>query len=463
MSRNWLLALVMGTVFLVCATPVCAKALVDFSQVAKKAIPAVVSIQVKYKPQQQADPFAGLHNEFFERFFGGQQIRIEQPAQVLPPQYGQASGFIVSADGKLLTNSHVVRGMDEIKAILQDGREFHAELLGLDPETDVAVLKIDAIDLPFIELGDSSKLEPGQWVLAVGSPLGLSASVSAGVVSAIGRNELAVAEREDFIQTDAAINRGNSGGPLLNVDGKVIGMATAKAVDVYGASGIGFAIPSSILRQVYDEIVENGKVTRGFVGVRLQPITYELSQALKLAKAQGALVTEVDVNSPAAKAGILPGDVITNINHQPVVNAMSARNNIGLAKPGTDLNIEVMRHGESKNLIITTASFPDEKTPVAKESVVNIFGITVGTLTAAQAKEAGVPEAQGVMVTAVETNSVAALAGLKKGAVITEVNRQKVESPEQFNSLVSGMKPGDRVLLLVKQNQVASFLALIVR
>ena len=463
MSRSWLGMLVVGIVFLVGEMPVCAQAPVDFTQVAKKAIPAVVSIQVKYKAQQVADPFAGLHNEFFERFFGGQQFRVEQPSQVLPPQYGQASGFIVSADGKLLTNSHVVRGMDEIKAILQDGREFNAELLGQDPETDVAVLKIDATNLPFIELGDSSKLEPGQWVLAVGSPLGLSASVSAGVVSATGRNQLAVVEREDFIQTDAAINRGNSGGPLLNLDGKVIGMATAKAIDAYGASGIGFAIPSSILRQVFDEIVENGKVTRGFVGVRLQPITYELSQALKLAKVQGALVTEVELNSPAARAGMLPGDVIMNINDQPVANSVSARNNIGLAKPGTDLHLKVVRHGETKDLKVTIAAFPDETTSIAKESAVNIFGITVGTLTLAQATEAGMAEEKGVMVIEVEPNSVAALAGLKKGAVITEVNRQKIESPEQFNSLVSGMKSGERILLLVKQNQVASFLALIVR
>ncbi len=228
------------------------------------------------------DPFAGLHNEFFQRFFGSQGIRIEQPAPVLPSQQGQASGFIASSDGKILTNSHVVRGMDEIKVTLQDGREFNAEVLGQDPETDVAVLKIAADHLPFLDLGDSSKLEPGQWVLTIGSPLGFSASVSAGIVSATGRHDLSVASREDFIQTDASINRGNSGGPLLNLNGKVIGMATAKAIDPYGATGIGFAIPSSILRQVLDELVQSGKVTRGYIGVGLQPITFRVISSTRI-------------------------------------------------------------------------------------------------------------------------------------------------------------------------------------
>ncbi len=463
MSRKSLITLVMGMIFFVSSMPAFGQMPMDFSQVAKKAIPAVVSIQVKVKSQQQTDPFAGLHNEFFERFFGGQQIRIEQPAQIFPQQ-GQASGFIVSPDGILLTNSHVVRGMDEIKVILQDGREFKAEVVGQDPETDVAVLKIPATDLPFLQLDDLSKLEAGQWVLTVGSPLGLSASVSAGVISATGRNDLAVTSREDFIQTDAAINRGNSGGPLMNLDGKVVGMATAKAVDPYGASGIGFAIPSSILKQVLDELVSSGKVTRGFVGVALQPITYELSQALKLEKVQGALITEVEANSPAAKAGILPGDVILSMNDQPVINAAALRNSIGLSKPGTRLDLKIVRNGETKKLAMTTIAYPEElQATASKSNAMNIFGITVERMTAEQATAAGVKGENGVLIAAVEPNSVAALAGLRKGAVITEVNRQKIESPEQFNSLVNAVKPGERVLLLVKQNQVASFLTLIVR
>ncbi len=327
----------MGEVFAVAPDCVCSPAMISkaFTDVAKKATPAVVFLKVESAPLQEEDAYGGMNpfgDEFFRRFFG------TPPGgggpQKPQPQISQGSGFLVSSDGYIMTNAHVVSGADKITVVFNDGREMEGSVVGADSHTDVAIIKIEGKNFPFPRFGDSDKMEIAEWVIAIGSPFQLEASVTVGVVSAKGRQNLRINDFEDFIQTDAAINPGNSGGPLLNLNGDVIGINTAIFSRNGGYMGIGFAIPSKMASYVMKQIIESGVVTRGFIGVSLQPIDKDLADAFGLEKPEGALISEVVKGSPADKAGLKQGDIILEYNKVSVKSLGSFRNELAMMSPG---------------------------------------------------------------------------------------------------------------------------------
>ncbi len=451
-----------------------ARRAIDFTEVAKTAIPAVVSINVKTsaktKPSKQnpwrwnaPDDEAGNDafgsNDFFRRFFFGTPHGSEQePA----PSEGQASGFIVTADGYILTNCHVVNNATEITVVLNNGSEFVGTIVGQDPNTDIAIVKIDSTDLPFITLGNSDELLVGQWVIAIGNPLGLQATLTVGVVSATGRNDLDLAHIEDFIQTDAAINQGNSGGPLLNLGGEVIGMNTAIFTNMSsGFMGIGFAIPSNLLKHIMDDLIATGRVDRGFLGVVLQPMDSSLAKAFNLDKTEGALVAEVSKDSPADRAGLKAGDIVLKYNKNQVTNIASLRNAIALMKPGTIASLTIMRDGKIIEVPIEIGSFPTEKDQLASKSTKgNKYGFSVQDLTPELAKSLGYSLDKGVVIASIDSGSPAARSGLKKGALIVAINQQKINSTTEFNKLLEATPKGKPLLLLIKQGDAMRFISL---
>lgn len=438
----------------------------DFTEVVKKATPAVVSVKVKSKTKRNyfqfgdSDPFDFFnHDDFFGHFFGR---RPRSPAHPQEPQYqtGQGSGFIISEDGYILTNGHVVNGAEEISVLFNDGREYNAELIGIDSSTDIAVIKINDKNLPYLNLGNSDDLEVGQWVIAIGNPLGLQASVTAGVVSAKGRSGLDLARIEDFIQTDAAINRGNSGGPLLDLDGNVIGMNTAIVTNMGsgGYMGIGFAIPSNMIQNIMEQLIANGSVTRGFIGINLQPIDNNLAQSFSLSKVKGALVSDVTPDSPAQKAGLKQGDIILDYNGKEVSTISSLRNAVSFMKPGSKITLKVLRDGKEIHIPLTVGEFPDEEEIASSKT--NKLGIEVKPLTADIAHNLGYVDLKGVVVSKISAGSPAAMAGIKQGALITAVNHVKIDSVEAFNQQISKADPQKPILLLVKQGDYMHFVSI---
>jgi serine protease Do len=435
-----------------------------FISVGKEAIPAVVWIKVKSSVKERSlgnhkDSHDFFDSDFLQQFFGFPNDLYEMPIA------GQASGFIISPDGYILTNSHVVHEMSEITVVLNDEREFTAKVIGQDINTDLALLKIEATGLPYLRLGDSNNLEVGQWVVAIGNPFGLQASLTVGVVSAKGRNNLSLSPVENYIQTDAAINRGNSGGPLLNLDGEVIGINTAIITDGgLGYAGVGFAIPSNFAKYDIEQIKEKGSVSRGFIGVMLQQMDANLAKGFGLEKAEGAVVTEVTKDSPAEKAGIKQGDVILKYNDQPVVSVGALRNAVSMTAPGKTINFMVLRGKETVQIPVTITIFPNaQNQPIGKteeeSQKENILGIDVQALTPEIANSLGYKEQKGVVISKVKAGSVGAWAGLKKGALILEVNRQPVNDVEQFNSALKSAEKGKPLLLLVKQGDLINYLS----
>lgn len=419
----------------------------DFTKVARETIPAVVSIQVKSKgssrysfgdkdfDEEEQNPF----NDDLFRFFFGTRREDSQPS------VGQASGFIVNPKGYILTNNHVVKEANEIKVILNDGTEFIGKLIGQDPNTDIAVIKIDADNLPFLKLGNSDDMEIGQWAIAIGNPFGLQASLTVGVISAKGRNNLDLTNVEDYIQTDAAINRGNSGGPLLNLDAKVIGINTAK---ITGA-GVGFAIPSNIIKHIMAQLIENGTVTRGYIGVTLQQVNHDLAQAFGLKQVSGAVIAEVAKDSPADKAGLKQGDIVQLFNKIPVKNIASLRNAIALMSPGQKITLNILRNGLPKDVIVEVGSYPSSTPKIAQRSG-NKLGFEVQDITPDVAKSHNLSGETGVVISKVDPNGPAAWAGFKKGVMILAVNQKKVSSVEEFNFALQESLPGKPVLFLIK-------------
>ncbi len=463
LTALWLLC---GTFTSSCAA---ANGLPDITSVAKKAMPAVVFIQVKGKKPEMymgrqnpgqgdyVDPFDYFSEDFFQRFFGAPRGAPRQPNGGESPIIGQGSGFIIDTNGHILTNNHVVRDSDSISVTLNDGREFPAKILGQDPNTDLALLKIEGKDLPYLQLDGVDDLEVGDWVIAIGNPLGLQASVTVGVVSAKGRNNLSIGDTlEDYIQTDAAINRGNSGGPLLSLKGKVVGINTAIATNTGGYMGIGFAIPSTMAENVVNQLLANGKVTRGFMGVILQKIDQELAFSFGLTRPLGALVAEVTKNSPAEKAELKQGDIIISYNGQQVENIGQLRNAISFMKPGSKVNLQIKRGKDTISKSVEIAPFP-QKTEQAIAAT-SIIGISVGT--ALDDNKPGQPLEKGVQVIKVEPGSPAEMAGIRKGATIVSVNQIPVQTPEEFYSLIHESEGSGRVLLLVKQGNVMRYISL---
>ncbi len=440
----------------------------DFTDVAKKAIPAVVFIKAKILDKQPEDQdrdedYLGQPgDDFFRQFFFGipRRNRPTAPQTVV----GQGSGFIVSENGHVLTNSHLVNNSSDITVILNDGTELPAKILGQDPNTDVAVLKIEGNHLPFLELGNSEKLDIGQWVVAIGNPLGLQTSLTVGVVSAKGRNNLDLISIEDFIQTDAAINRGNSGGPLLDLQGLVIGMNTAIVTNGGGGGymGIGFAIPSEILRHIMNQIVNSGSVARGFIGVTMQEIDKDLAQAFGLKHPGGALVADVTKGSPAEKAGLKQGDVIQTYNKLSIANIGTLRNAIALMTPGTRITLGVLRGDKQLEIAVDVGDYPQSTPKIASMSGTKL-GFEIQDLTPELGKSLGTNEESGVVITKVEPGSAAAWVGLARGALILSVNHKSVSNVDQFHGALQGVDSNKAILLLVKQGDITRYLSLKVK
>ena len=427
-----------------------------FASIAGKASPAVVGVRStrtvtrEYRQSPFGDPFGDDLFDFFRR---SPRERQQQPRRYQEPRTAQGSGFIISAEGYILTNNHVVDGAEKIEIELTDGRKFDAEVKGTEPESDVAVLQIDANDLPYLELADSDTLEVGEWVLAIGNPLGLSHTVTAGIVSAKGRG-LGLAELENFIQTDAAINFGNSGGPLINLDGKVVGMNTAIAGST-GNIGIGFAIPINMAKYAYEQIIESGTVERGLLGVKkiedLTPINapfFGLDENTK-----GVLIPNVIPDSAADKAGIKHNDVILEVDGKPVQSALNLQTRISMLKPGTKVELTIWRDGKRKkiNVELGKRSSVDQLTSNLQTETAKVLGFTVGNLTDELKERYGYESQTGVVVKEVDPSSQAGRNGIAAGTLIKEVNRRQVRNVLEFNQAIAeARKQGlGRVMLYV--------------
>lgn len=438
-----------------------------FAAVAKKASPAVVFIKVEKTVSGQpgegfSSPFGGQQNPFGEDFFNRFFDRPPEAPNAQQRVMGQGSGFILSEDGYILTNNHVVGGADKIQVKLEDGREFIAKIIGTDAHSDIAIIKIDAQNLPVLEFGDSDALEVGEWVLAIGNPFGLSHTLTAGIVSAKGRSSVGLADYENFIQTDAAINPGNSGGPLVDLDGKAIGMNTAIFSGSGGYMGIGFAIPINMASSIVDQLIESGSVTRGYLGIIIQELTPELAKSFGLPDHNGILVAEVTPGSPAQNAGLEQGDVIVEFDGSPVADVGVFRNRVSLKAPDSSQKITILRDGERRMLKVTIGRLPDQNEVAVETSdqTLGELGITVQTLTPDLARQFDYQGETGVVVTRVTSDSVAEEAGLQPGTLIQEVNRNRVQNVDEFKQALEQSKATGSVLLLARVGEYSRYLVL---
>jgi serine protease Do len=415
-----------------------------WTSVAKAAMPAVVNISssrtVRGRDQGPPAPFS---SDPYSQFFS-------TPEPAPRRERGLGSGVLVTADGYVLTNNHVVEGAQDIRVTLADRREFRAKLVGTDPKTDLAVLKLPGAGFPVVPLGDSSRVEVAEIVLAIGNPFGLGQTVTMGIVSAVGRANVGIADYEDFIQTDAAINPGNSGGALVNARGALIGINTAIFTQSGGYMGIGFAVPVKMARQVMDQLVTHGRVTRGYLGVAVQELTPAVTRGLKLTAARGVLVGDVTPDGPAARAGVQRGDVITAIDDKPVDDVGHFRNLIAGTAPGTRVRLTIVRDGRDRTLHVAIDALP-ERTPVAAPAPPrpDPLGLALADVTPEIAKKLGLrPGMKGAVVADVLPGGLAAEAGLRPGDVIQEVNRHPVRSAREFARAVEQARDRDLVLLV---------------
>ncbi|MGC2424716.1 MAG: DegQ family serine endoprotease [Nitrospirota bacterium] len=427
------------------------------ADVASQVTPTVVNISTTktVKPDEQLNPF--FEDPFFRKFFGQPD---QQQREFKERSLG--SGVIVSSDGYIITNNHVIEGASEIKVVLPDKREFKAKLVGADSRSDLAVIKIDDKDLPAVTWGNSDKLRPGEMVMAVGSPFGLTQSVTMGIISAVGRANIGIEDYEDFIQTDAAINPGNSGGALVNMRGELVGINTAIFSRTGGYQGIGFAVPSSMAKQVMESLIRTGKVVRGWLGVSVQDVTPELARQFGVPVGEGALVGEVVKGSPAEKAGFRQGDVIVEYNGNKVEDSGHLRNLAASSAVGSKIKVEIIRDKKKESLTVTVGELPKEAVAGKAEPTVTetaLSGVTVQDLTPDLIGRLGLdPSTTGVVVDMVDPGSVADESGLQRGDVITEINRKPVRNVKEYNAEVGKLKKGAAVLLLINRKGSALWL-----
>jgi serine protease Do len=430
-----------------------------FASIAQKASPAVVGIRAtRMVPadSKSREYSYGDSNPFGEDFFD-YLLRRRAPRRYQAPEpkekeVAQGSGFIVTADGFILTNNHLVGEAEDIAVQLGDGRKFTGKIVGTDPETDVAVIRIAAENLPYVELANSDELEVGEWVIAIGNPFGLSHTVTAGIVSAKGRNRMGVANYEDFIQTDAAINLGNSGGPLLNLDAKAVGINTA-IIGPGGNIGIGLAIPITLAKGVYEQLKENGKVVRGYLGVEIDDLEAGMGEFFGAQNGKGAIVLKVLEDSAAAKAGIKADDIIVELEGEPVVAANDLMNHIAMRKPGSKVDLVVLREGKRKAITITLDTRPQQEGAEALGGAAkmrDLLGLSVQTLTRPLAERMGYDGLSGVVITDVEPGSLADEHGIEPDMLIVEVNREAVRNVKQYNQALAKAKQKGKVLLRVR-------------
>lgn len=443
-----------------------------FSSVARKVSPSVVFVKVEsVQKNAPITPFSSpFSDDFFKRFFGESFPGFPEPQT---PQnerkvLGQGSGFVfsnkkglLSDTSYILTNNHVVKGADKIRVTFQDGHEFEAKIAGADPKSDIAILEIKDDSHPALPMGDSSNLEVGEWVVAVGNPFGLSHTLTVGVVSAKGRSGLGINDYEDFIQTDAAINPGNSGGPLLNLDGEVVGINTAIFSRSGGYMGVGFAIPISLAKNIAHQLIDSGEVIRGYLGIVIQNMTPELAESFDIDKGKGILIAQVSEDSPADKAGLKVGDLIIRFQGKEVTEVSDFRNKVALTKPGSKATMTIIRSGKRKIINVKIGNLEDSQI-VAKASTqkTDELGLTVQTITPDLAQQFDAKPGEGVVVTEVKQGSVAALAGIRSGTVILKVNRVAVNSGKAFKQAVEKSRKDKRVLLLLSNRGMSRYVVL---
>lgn len=429
-----------------------------FIMVAKNVQPAVVNITVE-RTLKEARIFSPFDEDFFkgtpfEDFFEDFET---QPRRYRPKEKSAGSGIIITRSGYILTNNHVVAAADRIEIKLSDGRKFKASVIGQDPQTDLAVIKISADNLPVATLGDSDKLEVGQWVLAVGNPFGLEQTVTVGVVSAKGRSGLGTGTYEDFIQTDASINPGNSGGPMVNIDGEVVGINTM----IFGlGTGIGFAIPINLAKRIMDDLIQQGGVIRPWIGVEVQDLTPELAQHFEVKEERGALVSQIYPESPAEKSGLKVGDVVISVDGKPIKGANELLKEMLLKKIGNPVTLEVIRQGKKKEIVL----YPEKLSPkkveeVSQKGTKENIGLKVENVPLDLAERLGI-EGSGVLITEIEKGSPADRFGLRKGDIIKELNRQKIKNVDDFNQAMSQANLEEGLLFLINRGGVNIFISM---
>ena len=454
-----------------------------FEQVVEQVKPAVVSITsvkvFKHTQQKQrkmpndqyhSQPRPGPNQEqdqdqfrdfrdffgddFFDRFFKPRSPEGEYKVQ------GLGSGVIIDSEkGYIVTNNHVVEDADELKITLGDKREFDGKVVGTDPQTDIAVVKIEGKNLPSAKLGDSDTIRVGQWAIAIGNPFGLSQTVSIGVISATGRANVGVAQYEDMIQTDAAINPGNSGGPLVNIRGEIIGINTAIFTRSGGYQGIGFAIPVNMVKTIMKDLVEKGKVTRGWLGVVIQDITPDLAKSFNVTITEGVLVSEIQENSPAKEAGFERGDIVIEYDGKAIRDVNHLRNAVAQTEIGKKAKVKVLREGKEKELIVKIGEQPADLFAAGTGAVPSgkDLGMTVQNLTKELAKSLGIEEDSGVIVSEVQPGSPAAMSEIREGDLIKEVNRKKISNVAEFKKALSEGDKEKGILMLVKRGDFSRY------
>jgi serine protease Do len=426
----------------------------SFAKIAEAVSPAVININTVTRGSIGRTPIEEFFGEeFFRRFFGDAPEREYR-------QRSLGSGVIVDASGIALTNAHVVERATDIEAVTADGKKFKAKVVGVDRRTDLAVLRLQGSGaFPTATLGDSDKVKVGDWVMAIGSPFGLQQTVTAGIISAKGRT-INHGPFDDFLQTDAAINPGNSGGPLVNMSGEVIGINSAILSRTGGNVGIGFSIPSNMAKRIYTELVAKGKVTRGWLGVSIQPLTPELAQSFGLREPKGVLISDVVADSPAEKAGVAAGDIITEFDGKRVDTPQELQRVVAVTPPGKSVPLKVWRDKSARTLEIKTGETPDEAVALRSSNKGRgLLGLEVRPVTPEIARQLNLRGADGVVVARVDEDSSAAEAGLQRGDVIREVNRQPVRSVQDFERATRELKEGDRVTVRLQRGQQSLYVA----